>query len=303
MKNLQFITFLWLIHSFSLTNICHANPKIDLLNCAYSGDKSCVENALSNSADINYRDPEGTSALSLAIEQGHDHIVKLLINRGADLEVEVYHDGKSPTPLMLALGTNACPKSKSLPIARMLINAGADVKAKRDDGRTALMLAAALADSATLKLLISKGADINAQSKKGSTPLMDASKKGNDETTKFLIENGAEINVKDYQKTTPLISAVFYGGNIEVVKLLVENGADIEARNITRATPLHLACAVEEPKIEIVRYLIAKGADVNACSPNFKGLHPLGAAMVNGYAEIKSVLLEAGAELEWDCSD
>jgi ankyrin repeat protein len=61
-------------------------------------------------------------------------------------------------------------------IVTVLIEAGADVNAKSDDGSTSLMFTASgkrynLAPE-SVKLLIEAGADVNAKSDDGSTPLM-----------------------------------------------------------------------------------------------------------------------------------
>jgi hydrogenase maturation factor HypE len=55
---------------------------------------------------------------------------------------------------------------------KLLIDAGADVRARNDMGATALLWAAA--DPERARLLIEHGADVTAVSKQGRTPLMAA---------------------------------------------------------------------------------------------------------------------------------
>ena len=76
------------------------------------------------------------------------------------------------------------------------------VKAKDNDGKTALMYAAEKGQKETVELLLAKGADINAKDKYGKTALMYAARKGYKEIVELLLAKGADINAKDkYGKT------------------------------------------------------------------------------------------------------
>lgn len=54
---------------------------------------------------------------------------------------------------------------------KALIAAGADVNAKTNDGKTALMKAASRQDIETVKILIAAGADVNVKTEDGQTAL------------------------------------------------------------------------------------------------------------------------------------
>ena len=58
------------------------------------------------------------------------------------------------------------------PYTRVLIDAGADVNAKEEDGWTALMWASRYGRTETVNLLIDAGADINIKNELGWTALM-----------------------------------------------------------------------------------------------------------------------------------
>ena len=72
------------------------------------------------------------------------------------------------------------------------------------------------------KLLIEKGADVKAKDKYGDTPLYYAVRYNNVEVAELLIEQGADINVKNKWGKTPLHMAVTLN-NLKIVELLIEN--------------------------------------------------------------------------------
>jgi ankyrin repeat protein len=83
-----------------------------------------------------------------------------------------------------------------------------------------------------VKDLIEKGADINAKDNNGMTALMLASKNNRKEIVELvelLIKNGADVNAKDiYGRTALMIASV--NGHKEIVELLIKNGADVNAK-------------------------------------------------------------------------
>ena len=75
---------------------------------------------------------------------------------------------------------------------KVLIAAGADVKAKNDFDITALMWCTT--DEAKVGLLIGKGADVNARSKQGRTPLLiAAASEPRPAIVKLLLDSGADL--------------------------------------------------------------------------------------------------------------
>lgn len=92
----------------------------------------------------------------------------------------------------------------------------------------------------TTELLINAGAAVNAKDDEGMSPLHAAAKNGYLDVAKMLIDNGAEVNATDKQKQTPLHAAA-ENGQAEMCELLLNNGAELKVLDIARRSPEMLA--------------------------------------------------------------
>lgn len=82
-----------------------------------------------------------------------------LLAQGADVNAV-----KNGEPLLIMAARNG-----HIQVMKLLLNRGADVNARDDRGRTALMVAAGLSDPGMVRLLLSKGADVSARGNDGYT--------------------------------------------------------------------------------------------------------------------------------------
>lgn len=100
--------------------------------------------------------------LELASQYGNYKIVKLLIEKGADVNIKGYSD---VTPIMSAsIGGN-------LEIVRLLYESGANVNSTNSHGMTALMWASVFGNLKVVKYLLKNGADIHIRDINGNTAL------------------------------------------------------------------------------------------------------------------------------------
>ena len=66
-------------------------------------------------------------------------------------------------------------------------------------------------DTATVQALLDQGADINAKSEEGWTALIWAAQQGHTDTVQTLLAHGADVNAKDDHGWTTLMRAAVWG--------------------------------------------------------------------------------------------
>ena len=108
-----------------------------LMHAARGGHVAAVRMLITAGADVNAKSPQGWTALAKAAyngetERGYVEVIEVLHEAGATLDERIFF---GITPLMLAAGGGDAP------VVACLINAGADVLAVNDGGRTARMMA------------------------------------------------------------------------------------------------------------------------------------------------------------------
>ena len=87
-------------------------------------------------------------------------------------------------------------KRGDAPIARDLLDRGADVNARDRHGQTAVMLAAHAGYREVVETLVAHGADLNVTAKFGLSALMLAIISGHEEVARFLARAGANLSLR-----------------------------------------------------------------------------------------------------------
>jgi len=230
---------------------------------------------LDQKASANLADPRGITPLMYAAEVGSLDAMRVLIDRGADVNAQ--ND----------IGSTALMWSVSDPAkVRLLLDHGAQVNLIAKSGRSALIIAAFTNPSAeVVRLLLAKGAKVGIMDNRHVTP-MNAATFGNDTATvRLLLDANADIDTPDtFIGLTPLMNAAG-NRNLEAVKLILAKGAQVNAVSKTEGlpkiqtgtvefggwTPLLMAAAFGPP--ESVKVLLDARARIDA--QDYRGYTPL----------------------------
>ena len=245
---------------------------------AFCGLQDIAENlAIEHPEDVNSQSiDDGSSPLHLASRRRHIDIVRMLIDRGADVSAQ---NKFGSTALHLA------SRDGDIELARILIDRGADMSAQDKFRSTALHLACRDGHLDLGRMLIDCRADMSAQDKHGSTALHLASKNGHVDIVRMLIARGADVSARNRYGWTTLHSAS-ENGNVDIGRMLIERGADVSAEDEYRSTALHLAS--KNGHIALARMLIEHGADVSAQNEyEWTALH---LASENGHVDLARML-------------
>ncbi len=269
-----------------------------LLFAARAGHTAIVQRLLEAGVDVNEatqaakpaaRGPrKGTTALIIAIENGHFELASLLLDLGANSQD--MRSGYTPLHVLSWVrkpdrgeDENGLPEPEgsgnlsSEQLVRKLVASGADVNARLTGGPagggriarkgcTPFMLAADTADTPYMKLLLELGADPTIPNAEGCTPIMAAAGLG---TRTAEEEAGTEEEA------------------IEAIGYLLSLGADINAVSAERGdTAMHGAAFASFPKV--VKFLDAKGAKIDVWNQkNKRGWTPLLIAEGHRYGNFK----------------
>lgn len=149
-----------------------------------------------------------------------------------------------------------------------------------------------------LEALIREGADINERIDSGMPLLTVAALKNACSSLRTLLKMGADVNAADSEGMTALISAVLEH-NVEAVKILLSApGIDLEAKDsISGSTALLFAALYDYA--DICTLLVEAGADMNVT--NVMGRTPLSSAIATRAqtdGKAADYLIRAGADLD-----
>jgi ankyrin repeat protein len=170
------------------------------------------------------------------------------------------------------------------------------VNATTTTGSTALHLACYQGSNDCVELLLEAGAQIDARTNDGRTPLSVAVENGHAGTAMLLIVKGADCHSCDRRLLrTPLHWAVLSGFLDCSIQLLERGGSkSIDALDRAHHTPLLLA--VLHKHVEIATFLVKKGANLDKADK--EGNTPLHIAAGYGHQALVSLLVNKGAQLQ-----
>jgi ankyrin repeat protein len=164
----------------------HAGTYEDFFIAVNRDDGDTVRALVKRGLDPNTRNPEGQTALHLALRDQSERITEALWASPA-LDVNAVN-GSGETPLMLAALRG------DLRWAQRLVERGAKV---HKEGWSPLHYAATGSEAKIVAFLLDRGAPVNAPSPNRSTPLMMAAGYGAEASVDLLLARGADKRLRN----------------------------------------------------------------------------------------------------------
>jgi len=254
-----------------------------LTDAAMRGDYALVGRLLSEGAEANDVQADGTTALHWAAQRDDTNLAGLLLNAGADPDKS---NRTNARPMQLAAVNG------SASMLELLLGAGADVNAPQTvTGDTALMLAARTGVREAVQVLLDHGADINTQEAwGGTTALMWAVNENHLDVIKQLLSHGADVNVSSR------FIAPDTGRGFEGSPLRERQPEEVGPVQGATGEFTALIFAAREGHVDAARLLIEAGADVNRIAAD--GKDALGMAIFNGHYEAATLLVDSGSSVD-----
>jgi ankyrin repeat protein len=230
-----------------------------LMYAARQGSVNAAQALADAGADMNLTDPEGATALAVAIVNAHFDLAGMLVHKGADPNIP---DSTGMDALYAAVDMHTLGPMLSRPVPKVT-----------DEFDAADLV----------KVLLENKADANARLKRpiigrhhdsgdaslgeGTTPLMRAAKTVDVPVMRLLLDAGADATITQKDYSTPLMIAAAGGrgaseaSTIEAIQLCLEHGIDIDAFNLAGQTAVHIAAGRGEDSV--LKFLASRGAKLD----------------------------------------
>ncbi|XP_043946395.1 protein phosphatase 1 regulatory inhibitor subunit 16B [Protopterus annectens] len=218
-------------------DLCNEDGLTAVHQCCIDNYISIAKLLLNNGANVNAKDNELWTPLHAAATCGHQNMVRILIQHGADL-LAVNADGNMPYDL--------CDDDPTLDIIETeMANRGVT-----QDKINEMRAATEQQMIADMGILMETKHDLNVIDAQGATLLHIAAANGYTQAAELLLEHGIRVDSKDCDGWEPLHAATCWG-QMQVAELLVSHGASLTAKTHLDETPIDL-CEDEEMKTILV---------------------------------------------------
>ncbi len=263
------------------------NDSESLYHSTEHPDLACVKLLLRHGATTS-----GTNALKHMLDREDMEGLRLLLGAGANPNETNY---RGETALHWAI-----LRDRSLEAIAMLLDHGADINARRDDGRTAYAMAAVSGQAAVAALLRERGAAIELSA---LDQFVESANGAPDQIEPLVMTGPAKFTSAGNERLLPDLAG---SHRTAAVRALLAAGMPVDARGEAGGTALHWACW--KGYADIVGLLLNHGATLTIEDTEF---HATPAGWMhhgmqncperNGdYAQVARLLIAAGAPMS-DC--
>lgn len=279
------------------------------------GDVEKVKELLEHEADPNALKQFGGSLVTLAINNRHEEIARLLLKFKADPNIDmplrVAVQQNNPDMMQTLLDYGADPdglenhypspliqavEQSNAEAVETLLEAKARVNVMLPSGISLLHFAVQIGDADIVAKLLKHEALPDAITLSGESVMSWTVRLNRIDLVSLLLEYGASVDLVGAGGIVPLQFA-FDHEQYSLAKLLLKKGADptlFDRKPVSEVnyTPLH--AAINSHDKELVSTVLEKGVDVNRL--DVKGNTPLFKAVGDGDVSIVQILLDAGAD-------
>lgn len=276
----------------------------ELHRATWDGDVGQVRQLLAQGMHVDAADLDGDTPLLAAARNGHERLLDVLLEAGADPFLE-NHEGESPSQYLIVQSRVVDPvhhavASGDTATLADLIDSGANLRRFDKNGNTPAHVALAQAyrydlgldridvdtkQRAVLDMLLRADPDLvdvpNGQHRETLQSQVDAMDLAGCPSPPLAAANPQEA----------MWVALFKGDAAELADVLNRCHADVNQRTSDGATPLHVAA--KNGRAAQVKTLLAHQADPTAA---WCGMTPLYVATSAGHANTMGVLLNAGSD-------
>jgi len=197
-----------------------------LMSASKYGRIEVVNKLLDQKVNVDAQGKQGVTALMLAAENNQVAVVQLLLKKNADPNLE---DQTGWTALMKAVyqGNTSCVEALAAR-SRQEVNRG-------------LLIAALTGHKEIAKILLDNGAEVDSRAEDGRTPLMLAAGKGNNDLVSLLLKAGADSTLTDKSGASAGTLAMAKGykevaDHLQQAPVPPGAGTPEQKRNATRST-------------------------------------------------------------------
>lgn len=224
-----------------------------LVTASWFGMEDVVR-ATKNICSPEQKDSYGRTALACAAQQGHTHILKMLLPDLLDIIDEPDHMGRSP--LMMAL------HNKHLDAANLLLDHEPNFHVRDTYGDSVLHFAIEAGDEAMLVKLIEKGCLGTFTNVYGTSPFLKAVEQDKLEMVRCLVRHkmATPDDCDNRRHYCDVLAAS--NGNLDMLQLLDEIGAPFGHRTVWGENAAHYAC--REGHAGVLQFLLDHGVDLQA---------------------------------------